>query len=145
MSQSVFALPAEDAFLPAVPACPIHLDIGRLPNNAGDEPRLILIGSLRVVRLDRQECKLPPRPFQLLCFLAQRLKAGAPVVSIHDIYNELFSQGTEDAAVRDLIRQLREQLRSQLGTSDLAATLIQTRPRAGYLLQLPAAAVRIDS
>lgn len=133
-----------DVARPPVPGRTLGLDLARLPHAGMVSPRLVLTQATLTVRLDQREGKLPARPFQLLCLLAERLRDGTPVVSLADIHRAIFSPGTAEATVRSLISELRRQLVGRLGKSDITATLIETRSNLGYALALPAKTVRID-
>lgn len=122
----------------------VFIDLTRLPSSAAKPPRLTIHRAARLVRFDEQEVSLPPRPFQLLCFLAERLKAGEPLVSPSEIQNAIFSQETSDAAARRLVAELRKKLGEKLGNADTGSELIENRGSVGYGIALPRQAVQID-
>jgi hypothetical protein len=141
--QGIHHVAVSDLAVAAAPGRPLGLDLARLPDGGTAKLRMVLESGRLTVRLDGQEGKLPARPYQLLCLLARRLRAGHPIVPAGDIHREIFSRDTAASAVRDLVSELRRQLAQALGRSDAVAKLIETRSNRGYALALPASAVRI--
>lgn len=107
------------------------------------EPRLVLDCATRLVRFDRRDAILPPRPFQLLRLLAVRTLEGHALVANDDIYAEIFSKQTDAGHVRKLVDELRKLLREKFPEAEGVSQLIQNRSRLGYGLALTAGAVRI--
>ena len=72
----------------------------------------------------------------MLGILVQQPRRGTPIVSRHDLYRELFSAETSDAAVRGLVTELRQLLVKTFGAAAVSG-LVETRTGLGYSLSLP--------
>ncbi|WP_338928760.1 winged helix-turn-helix domain-containing protein [Roseomonas mucosa] len=121
----------------------LGFDVARLPDGNAGRYRLVLTPATRTVWLDGREAVLRPRAFQLLHILVRQHRRGAPIVSRHEIYRELFSVETSDAAVRGLVTELRELLAKAFGAQTVSG-LVETRTGLGYSLSLPPLAAWID-
>lgn len=135
--QPIHALP------PSTGDNPLALDIARLPDGLAGSYRLILTTEARTARLGGKEASLPPRPFQMLRILALQHRRGKPIVSRHTLLDEIFTPSTDEAAVRDLISELRRKLKQAFGDADDVAQLITTHTTAGYAINLPPLTVSV--
>ena len=120
---------------------PLAVDIGRLPDGRAGSYLLVLTTATRRVRFGRKEATLPPRPFQLLAILARQHRRGKPIVSRHNLLAGIFGNTTAEAAVRDLVAELRRKLKQAFGAGDEVAQLIATSTTVGYAINLPAFSV----
>ncbi|MFN7306948.1 MAG: transcriptional regulator [Acetobacteraceae bacterium] len=135
--QPIHALP------PSTGDNPLALDIARLPDGLAGNYRLILTTEARTARLGGKEASLPPRPFQMLRILALQHRRGKPIVSRHILLDEIFTPSTDEAAVRDLLSELRKKLIQAFGDADDVAQLITTHTTAGYAINLPPLTVSV--
>ncbi|PZW42324.1 transcriptional regulator [Humitalea rosea] len=136
-SQGVHHVTPCDALASSGSGPPLAFDIGLLPDGRAGMYRLALTIGTRTVRLGEQETSLPPRPFQLLNILALQHRRGKPIVSRHALLDEIFTPSTAEAAVRDLVGELRKKLKQAFGDSEEVAQLIATHTTAGYAISLP--------
>ena len=134
--QGVHGVAVAEILLPPGQMPLLGFDISRLPDGNAGKYRLVLTPSTRAVRLDGREAVLRPRPFQLLEILVRHHRRGTPIVSPHDIYRQVFSAETSDAAVRGLVTELRELLTKAFGASAVSG-LVETRTGLGYALAVP--------
>lgn len=79
----------------------------------------------------------------MLRILALQHRRGKPIVSRHILLDEIFTPSTDEAAVRDLISELRRKLRQAFGNADDVAQLITTHTTAGYAINLPPLTVSV--
>lgn len=133
--QGIHAVPAEEVVVPVGHHPPLGFDLARLPDGNAGRHRLVLTPATSTVRFDGREAVLRPRPFQLLRILARQHRRGVPLVSRHDLHQELFSPGTADTAVRGLVSELQGLLKKAFG-ADAVEGLIENRTGHGYLLTL---------
>ena len=134
--QGVHAVPARDVVLPAGQHSLLGLDLARLPDGNAGRHRLVLTPATHIVRFDGREAVIRPRPFQLLRILAREHRRGTALVSSPALYQELFSPGTADTAVRGLVSELQGLLKDAFGAAAVKG-LIENRTGHGYLLTLP--------
>jgi hypothetical protein len=133
--RGIHAVPAEEVVLPVGHHPPLGFDLARLPDGNAGRHRLVLTPATSIVRLDGREAVLRQRPFQLLRILVRQHRRGVPLVSRHDLHQELFSPGTADTAVRGLVSELQGLLKKAFG-ADAVEGLIENRTGHGYLLTL---------
>jgi hypothetical protein len=108
------------------------------------EPRLIVKVAKQTILLDGAELKLPPRPFQLLHYLASQAAAGRALCERRDIEKHLWSTTVSDKAVADAVRDLRNKIKPILPKGVTPERFIENRQPAGYLIALQADEIRID-
>jgi hypothetical protein len=142
--QGIHLVAATEIIAPPGQGPLLGFDVARLPDGiAGRRYRLVLTPATRTVWLDGRKAVLRPRAFQLLHILVRQHRRGAPIVSRHEIFRELFSVETSDAAVRGLVIELRELLAKAFGAQTVSG-MVETRTGLGYSLSLPPLAAWID-
>ena len=119
------------------------LDVARLPDGRAGRYRLVLTVETRTVHIGGKAASLPPRPFQLLHILTRQHRRGKPIVSRHALLDEIFTASTAEAAVRELVGELRKKLKQAFGAADDVAQLITTHTTAGYAINLPPLTVSV--
>ena len=142
-SQGVHHVMPSTALAASGEGAAMSIDIGQLPDGRTGSYLLVLTAATRTVRFGRKEATLPPRPFQLLHILARHHRRGKPTVSRHALLNEIFSNTTAEAAVRDLVAELRRKMKQAFGGDDDVAKLIETKTTTGYAIALPPLSVAL--
>ena len=121
----------------------MSIDVGRLPDGRSGSYLLVLTAATRAVRFGGKEASLPSRPFQLLHILARQHRRGKPTVSRHALHKEIFGNTTAEAAVRDLMAELRRKMKQAFGGGGDVAQLIETKTTTGYAIALPPLSVAL--
>ncbi len=125
---------------------PMSLDFSRLQPLSAAAPRLVLNRPRRTLTLDGREFEIPPRSFALLWLMAETVAGGGGVVTHQRIESRLWGkQPVARTATADAARDLREALKVIAGDGEAPGELIETRSGQGYLLNLPADAIRLLS
>ncbi|MBI2717211.1 MAG: winged helix-turn-helix domain-containing protein [Rhizobiales bacterium] len=107
------------------------------------EPTLILNKGKLAMTFNGHDAPLPQRAFDLLWLLAEAIVSGGGMVSRPQIEQHLWGkQVVSKTAAADAIRDLRARLAATPGEKK-RGSLIETRNRQGYILQLPANAIQI--
>lgn len=131
------------ALLPPSTDLSLGLDVARLPDGRAGRYRLVLTISTRTVQIGARTASLPPRPFQLLHILARQHRRGKPIVSRHALQDEIFGNSTSEAAVKDLVSEMRRKLKQAFRGGDDVAELIATHTTTGYAINLPPLTVSV--
>jgi hypothetical protein len=112
-------------------SAPSLTETSSLASSAPSEPRMVIKRSSRQVTFDRHLILMSGRSVDFLIVLAEALIAGSGPVSTTELKQTQFAEITADNAVAVAIKALRK----SLGT-DKHRSLVQTRGRLGYFLQL---------
>jgi len=118
---------------------PLALDLSCLAPDAGIEPRLIIVQSIRRVTLDGVERALPEQPYRLLCRLAAQARNNGATVEIRDIEAHIWGAAIYEIAreARDVVRELRDSLAKGSADPKPIRALIESRRNPnGYRLAL---------
>ncbi len=115
------------------------IDMPRLNAKKAEEPRLVILESIRQVTLDGVERALSEQPFRLLCLLAAQARTKGATVEIRDIethiWGEVIHRITRGA--RDVVRELRDALAKGSTDPKPIRSLIKSRRNPnGYRLAL---------
>jgi DNA-binding winged helix-turn-helix (wHTH) protein len=137
----IYYVPIIDAF--AAPGTPFALDTTRLMPPSSIAARLTLVRDQSKLILDGRELELPPISFKLMWLLAEQVVRGGGMVSRRQIEQHLWKTVVSKTAAADAIRNLRNALKKIGKKGKTNASLVETLPTQGYILNLAASDIRL--
>lgn len=110
------------------------------------KPRFVVRRSSRTAMVDGAERLIREYPFKVLVLLAERATGRGGFVPSEEIEICLWGNKVHQVTrpIRDVVKDLRRDLRGRQGTPPDHGELVQTRRNGGYRLALAAAEIQID-